>query len=74
MRKDPIIQKTIEAGRENGRATLRRYQWQTAQAGNPALLIWLGKQILGQRDKIDNTIDVAKPLEELLSMLGNKAA
>lgn len=34
-----------------GRVALRRAQWQAAQKGNPALLIWLGKQHLDQKDK-----------------------
>lgn len=34
-----------------GKISLRRSQWQTAQKGNPALLIWLGKQYLGQKDR-----------------------
>lgn len=34
-----------------GRASLRRMQWKAAQAGNATMLIWLGKQMLGQRDK-----------------------
>ena len=40
-----------------GRASLRRYQWKAAENGNPTMLIWLGKQMLGQRDQIvqDNT-------------------
>ena len=40
-----------------GMASLRRAQWKAAQDGNPTMLVWLGKQMLGQRDKrdIDNT-------------------
>lgn len=34
-----------------GRASLRRYQWRAAEEGNPTMLIWLGKQVLGQTDK-----------------------
>jgi len=30
---------------------LRRLQWKGAESGNAALLIWLGKQYLGQTDK-----------------------
>lgn len=37
--------------RGEGRASLRRAQWKAAQAGNSTLLIWLGKQMLGQRDE-----------------------
>ena len=34
-----------------GHASLRRAQWKAAQDGNPTMLVWLGKQVLGQRDK-----------------------
>ena len=34
-----------------GKASLRRMQWKAADAGNPTMLVWLGKQMLGQKDK-----------------------
>jgi hypothetical protein len=50
---------------------LRRYQWRSAKAGNPALLIWLGKQYLGQRETAkleidwgDMTIEELRELEQ----------
>ena len=36
-----------------GRASLRRRQWLTADGGNATMQIWLGKQWLGQTDKVD---------------------
>jgi len=36
-----------------GKASLRRAQWKAAQDGNPTMLVWLGKQMLGQRDRKD---------------------
>lgn len=47
---DPSLQIVIEEARDQGRATLRRLQWQGAHAGDKTMLIWLGKQMLGQRD------------------------
>lgn len=41
----------FERGQANGRIRLRRKQMQLAEAGNVTMLIWLGKQILGQRDQ-----------------------
>lgn len=38
---------------DEGKTSLRRAQWKAAQEGNPTMLIWLGKQMLGQRDKSD---------------------
>ena len=46
----------IAKWREGGKSTLRRMQWQAAQKGNTAMLIWLGKQILGQTDKMENRL------------------
>lgn len=43
---------TIKKGRDMGRSTLRRYQWQNAEKGNVTMQIWLGKQMLGQTDKV----------------------
>lgn len=37
-----------------GKISLRRLQWKAAEKGNSALLVWLGKQYLGQTDKIEN--------------------
>lgn len=36
-----------------GNVSLRRKQWMLANAGNPTMLIWLGKQVLGQKEKND---------------------
>jgi hypothetical protein len=38
---------------DEGRQSLRRAQWSAAMDGNPTMLVWLGKQMLGQRDKQD---------------------
>ena len=43
----------MERGRGKMRMSLRRLQMRAAENGNAALLIWLGKQNLGQRDKLD---------------------
>lgn len=43
----------IKKARDNGKKSLRRMQWEAAQKGNVTMLIWLGKQYLGQKDKID---------------------
>ena len=37
--------------KQGGRIAVRRKQMQVAEAGNPTMLIWLGKQYLDQRDK-----------------------
>ena len=43
----------ITKGRAEGNISLRRKQWQMAvEKGNVVMLIWLGKQMLGQRNEI----------------------
>lgn len=44
----------------NGRISLRRTQFKIAEAGNATMAIWLGKQILGQRDRQDVALDAEK--------------
>jgi hypothetical protein len=55
LKDDPELQEVIDRGRAVGRATLRRMQWQAAENGNPTMLIWLGKQMLDQKDKVENS-------------------
>jgi hypothetical protein len=43
----------FERGKALWRIELRRLQFKSAMAGNVAMLIWLGKQYLGQKDKIE---------------------
>ena len=63
MDADPDLVAAIERGRAQGRESLRRLQWQAANAGNPAMLIWLGKQLLGQRDKTELTGAEGGPMQ-----------
>jgi AraC-like DNA-binding protein len=46
---------TIKKGKDKGRMSLRRLQFEKAQTGNTTMLIWLGKQMLGQKDKIETS-------------------
>ena len=62
-----------------GKISLRRAQFQKAvKDGNVTMQIWLGKQMLGQKDKqeIEHTvigIDVDKAKKKVLKALGNKS-
>lgn len=40
----------LKKARDTGKASLRRLQWEGAQKGQAVMLIWLGKQLLGQKD------------------------
>jgi len=55
---------------DEGKSSLRRNQWKSAQDGNVTMQIWLGKQMLGQRDKSDVdqtllTITLPKDVDEI---------
>lgn len=52
-------------GRATLRMSLRQWQLKAAEKGNPTMLIWLGKQSLGQIDKMLNEISGpdGKPIE-----------
>ena len=52
-KREPDLDAAILEGRAKGRMSLRRAQYRKAMEGNPAMLIWLGKQVLGQRERAD---------------------
>jgi len=47
---------SYKKGLTNGKIRLRQCQRKYAYSGNAALLIWLGKQELGQTDKVENEV------------------
>lgn len=60
---------SVQKGREAGKTDLRQTQWRVAKSGNVAMLIWLGKQYLGQRDNLD--INKLQP-EQALAILASE--
>lgn len=48
------ISEYIKRHQSNGKMSLRRMQWKSAENGNVTMQIWLGKQWLGQRDVVEN--------------------
>ena len=53
--------------RGQGKVSLRRMQWKTAEAGNVTMQIFLGKNFLGQSDKqeIEHSGEINNPMSEL---------
>ncbi len=45
----------IKTGMDSFKCSLKKAQAKSALGGNPALLIWMGKQYLGQKDKREET-------------------
>lgn len=50
-----------------GKISLRRAQYQSAMNGNPALLIWLGRNWLGQTDKVEVDVHDERAPDDALS-------
>lgn len=55
-------------GFDNGKASLRRKQYEVAMGGNCTMLVWLGKQYLGQTEKVEQTtsFEDLTPLADLI--------
>jgi hypothetical protein len=53
-KKEKVFGEVVARGRAKGRISLRRKQMEAAQAGDRTMLIWLGKQLLGQTDILRN--------------------
>lgn len=53
LQRDSEFCRIYKKGIESGKMSLRRLQWKRAEEGNSTMLVWLGKQYLGQKDKQD---------------------
>lgn len=51
-----------------GKISLRRQQYEAAQKGNITMLIWLGKQYLGQTDKVEQKQNVNMNHKEVVEI------
>ena len=62
-RREPEFAAVMERGKSKGKISLRRSQMKLVEAGNPALNIWMGKQLLGQRDQVGVAISGPDPAQ-----------
>ena len=51
LQSDEHFGEVYNKGKANGRMSVRRMQFKAAQEGSIGMMIWLGKQVLGQSDK-----------------------
>lgn len=58
-----------ESGLEAGRASLRRLQYKAAESGNPTMQVWLGKQWLDQKDRVESNVNMTINHEDAISQL-----
>ena len=70
LQRDEHFMELFNRGRENGKMSLRRMQWKHAEKSVP-MAIWLGKQYLGQRDKVEYTDDGIKSINENINNIAN---
>lgn len=52
-----LFREAIKKGQAECKQSLRRLQFKAAEKGNVTMLIWLGKQLLGQSEKIDTNVN-----------------
>ena len=72
FKNDVKVRDAINYGRDHGKLSIRRKQMQIMnEHNNPTMAIWLGKQLLGQRDKHDIITEDKKEskLTEALTIL-----
>ena len=70
LTEDPKFRECIDRGRSLGRLSVRRAQFRLLDAGNATMGIWLGKQLLGQRDfaAVEFTGANAGPIEQRVTI------
>lgn len=61
----PEFRAAWDRGMSNLKLSLRRQQVKLADTGNVTMLIWLGKNLLGQRDNLDSKLTGGGPNGEL---------
>lgn len=61
-RKQPEFAEAINRGRAMGQISVRRAQMKILESGSAAMGIWLGKQLLGQRDVMP--VEISGPNEQ----------
>lgn len=73
LEKDKEFLRVYKKEMDGGRMSLRRKQWKAADEGNTTMLVWLGKQYLGQRDQSESKVSVDQ-VQPFYMMYDNKEA
>lgn len=63
-RRNKKFREACERGKRAGLLSLRRAQMKAALGGNPTMMIWLGKQLLKQRDEKHLEATVKKSISD----------
>lgn len=56
----------INKGREHVKISLKKKQFDVAMKGNVSMLIWLGKNYLGQKDKVDASGNISVVVKSMI--------
>jgi hypothetical protein len=64
-RKEPKFAEIMARGKAKGRISIRRMQMKLLEQGNATMGVWLGKQLLGQRDQIATEVRPRLSLRDL---------
>ena len=64
-RNEPKFAEIMARGKAKGRISVRRMQMKLLEQGNATMGVWLGKQLLGQRDQVANEIRPPLPSRDL---------
>lgn len=70
LQRDDEFCRIYKKGIDSGKMSLRRYQYKLAEK-NAAMAIWLGKQYLGQKDKIEYSDENMKQINENITNIAN---
>lgn len=66
-RREPKFAEVMARGKAKGRISIRRMQMKLLEQGNATMGVWLGKQLLGQRDQVVNEVRPQIPVRDLTS-------
>ncbi len=69
-RTEPEFAAAMQRGRSKGKIQVRRMQMKLLEAGNATMAVWLGKQMLGQTDRVETQHN--SPLVAVLLMPDTK--
>jgi hypothetical protein len=64
LQRDEEFCRVYKKGLDKGKMSLRRKQYQMSDT-NVTMAIWLGKQYLGQTDKVDSKIETKQTFSEM---------
>lgn len=69
LQRDKEFCRIYKRGLDEGRRSLRRFQFASAANGNVTMQIWLGKQYLGQKDKIEDSSNIEEHLNKIVEAI-----